>query len=65
MIDKAEALARCQDLVALARARGADAADAAFRGESADSISVRLGALEDASRSESEGIGLRLFAGRR
>lgn len=65
MIDKDGALARCQELVALALKHGADAADAAFRGESSESISVRLGELEDVSRSESEGIGLRVFVGRR
>ena len=65
MIDKDGALARCQDLVALARKKGADAADAAFRGEASESVSIRLGQLEDVSRSESEGIGLRVFAGRR
>lgn len=65
MIDKHRALARCQELVALARSKGADAADAAFRGESSESVSVRLGALEDVSRSESEAIGLRVFVGQR
>lgn len=65
MIDRDGALARCQELVALACKQGADAADAAMRGESSESVSVRLGALEDVSRSESEGIGLRVFVGRR
>ncbi len=65
MIDKDGALAQCQELVALARRHGADAADAAFRGESSESVSVRLGRLEDVSRSESEGIGLRVFLGQR
>ena len=65
MIDKNGALARCQELVALACKQGADAADAAMRGESSESISVRLGELEDVSRSESEGIGLRVFVGQR
>lgn len=65
MIDKDGALARCQELVALALKHGADAADAAFRGESSESVSVRLGELEDVSRSESEGIGLRVFVGQR
>lgn len=65
MIDKDEALARCQDLVALARKQGADAADAAMRGESSESVSIRLGKLEDVARSESEGIGLRVFIGQR
>ena len=65
MIDTKEALAQCQELVALACQRGADAADAAMRGESSESVSVRLGQLEDVSRSESEGIGLRVFIGQR
>ena len=65
MIDKDGALSQCQELVALARRKGADAAAAAFRGESSESISVRLGKLEDVSRSESEGIGLRVFIGRK
>ena len=65
MIDKDGALGRCQELVALALKQGAHAADAAYDGESSESITVRLGALEDVSRSESEGIGLRVFLGRR
>lgn len=65
MIDKHAALTRCQELVALARKRGADAADAALRGEASESVTVRLGQLEDVSRSESEGIGLRVFIGQR
>lgn len=65
MIDQDGALARCQELVALARKLGADAADAVARGESSESVSVRLGALEDVSRSESESIGLRVFVGQR
>lgn len=65
MIDKDGALARCQELVALARRRGADAADAAMRGESSESVSIRLGRLEDVSRSESESVGLRVFVGQR
>lgn len=65
MIDKDGALARCQELVALALKQGADAADAGFSGESSESISVRLGELEDVSRSESEGVGLRVFVGQR
>lgn len=65
MIDQDGALARCQELVALARKQGADAADAVAHCESSESVSVRLGALEDVSRSESEGVGLRVFLGRR
>lgn len=65
MIDAAAALARCQDLLAIARNKGADAADAVARADSSESVSVRLGKLEDVERSESEAIGLRVFVGRR
>lgn len=65
MIDGETALARCQDLIALAIKHGADAADAAARAESSEGVSVRLGALEDVERSESEEIGLRVFVGQR
>lgn len=65
MIDKDQALARCHELVALARRKGADAADAAMRGETSESVSIRLGQLEDVSRSESESAGLRVFVGQR
>jgi PmbA protein len=65
MIDKQSALARCQELVALALRRGADGADAALRGEASESVTVRLGKLEDVARSESESIGLRVFVGQR
>jgi PmbA protein len=53
------------DLVARARAAGADAADAvAVRGDSL-SIAWRHGALEHVERSEGEDIGLRVLIGRR
>ena len=65
MIGPDTALARCQDLVALAREMGADAADAVARASSSESVGVRLGALEEVERSESEEIGLRVFVGRR
>lgn len=65
MIDKNGALARCEELVALARSKGADAADAVAHGESSESVSIRLGKLEDVSRSESESVGLRVFVGQR
>jgi PmbA protein len=42
-------------------ARGAQAGDAVYLASSAESVSVRLGALEDVERSESEHIGLRVF----
>ena len=65
MIDKETALARCQDLVALACKMGADAADAVARANASESVSMRLGHLEEVERSESEEIGLRVFVGKR
>lgn len=59
------ALARCHELVDLARRMGADAAGAVARASSSESVGVRLGALEEVERSESEEIGLRVFVGRR
>ena len=65
MIGPQAALDRCRELVDLAQSMGADAADAVARAATAQSVSVRLGALEDVERSESEEIGLRVFVGRR
>ncbi|MBX7494395.1 TldD/PmbA family protein [Qipengyuania sp. 6B39] len=65
MISSDAAVARCQDLVELARKHGADAADAACRASASESVSVRLGELEEVERSESEEISLRVFVGRR
>jgi len=58
-------LALLHDLVARARAAGADAADAVlFRGTSLE-VTWRLGKPEDLGRSESRDLGLRVFVGRR
>lgn len=65
MIGVDAALARCHELVDLARRMGADAADAVARASSSESVGVRLGALEEVERSESEEVGLRVFVGRR
>ena len=46
-------------------AAGATAADALYAGSSSSAVQVRLGELEDVSRSEGEEIGLRLFVGQR
>ena len=46
-------------------AAGATAADALYAAGQSSSVQVRLGELEDVSRSESEEIGLRLFVGQR
>ncbi len=56
---------RAAALVERARKAGADAADAVYLADSSESLSIRLGKLEDVERSESEHIGLRVFAGRR
>ena len=52
-------------LVERAIAAGASAADAFYNGDRSSGVQVRLGELEDVSRSESEQIGLRLFSGPR
>ena len=52
-------------LVDRARRAGADAADAVYIADASESVSVRLGKLEDVERSESEHIGLRVFIGQR
>jgi len=65
MLTISEACERAADVVARARAAGADAADAVFAADSSQSISVRMGELEDIERSESEELGLRVFVGRR
>lgn len=54
-----------QSLVERGIAAGATAADALYIGERSSGVQVRLGALEDVSRSEGEQIGLRLFDGQR
>src|SRR3546814_10804298 len=61
--DQARALV--EDVVARARRAGADAADVGFSAHAALDVSVRLGALEDVGRSETEDLGLRVFCGRR
>lgn len=61
MLSPAEAQERCEALIARARRAGADAGDAVYLGNASESVSVRLGALEDVERSESENIGLRVF----
>lgn len=54
-----------QDVLAKARAAGADAAEAVFAERRSLSVSVRLGALEEVEREESRDLGLRVFVGRR
>ncbi|HEY6869577.1 MAG TPA: TldD/PmbA family protein [Novosphingobium sp.] len=64
MLDPHAAQDRAAALIDRARRAGADAADAAYLADSAESIQVRLGKLEDVERSESEYIALRAFVGR-
>lgn len=54
-----------ESLVQRALDAGADAADTIYVGSRSTSVQVRLGELEDVSRSEGEEIGLRLFIGQR
>lgn len=56
---------RATALIDRARRAGADAADAAYVADAAESIQVRLGKLEDVERSEGEHISLRVFIGQR
>ncbi|HEX8217049.1 MAG TPA: metallopeptidase TldD-related protein [Allosphingosinicella sp.] len=65
MLTVEQAEARAAALVEAARKAGADAADAVYSGEASTGIQVRLGELEEVSRSEGEEIGLRFFLGQR
>lgn len=65
MLTNDQARDRAHDIVARARAAGADAADAVFAADAALEVSVRLGKLEDVGRSESAELGLRVFVGHR
>ena len=63
MLSPKEAQERCHALIERAIKAGAEAGDAVYIADSSESVSVRLGALEDVERSESEHIGLRVFVG--
>ncbi len=65
MIDPVTAQDRCAQLLDAAKRHGATSADAVASASSSESVSVRLGKLEDVERSESEEISLRVFVGRR
>lgn len=65
MINAVQAQDRCVRLIELAIKAGADAADAVTAASASESVSVRLGALEDVERSEGDEIGLRVFVGQR
>ena len=53
------------DLIAHARAAGADAADAVLASGTALSVSLRLGAVEHLEQEEGRDLGLRVFVGNR
>jgi len=65
MLSVDQARHTAQSLVQRALDAGADAADAIYVGGHSTSVQVRLGELEDVSRSEGEEIGLRLFLGQK
>ena len=65
MLSVSEAEARAASLIESAKRAGADAADVLYVGDASTGIHVRLGELEDVSRSEGESIGLRFFTGSR
>jgi len=54
-----------QDMLAAAKAAGADAAEVVLAERAALSVGVRLGALEEVEREESRDLGVRVFVGRR
>ncbi len=63
--DQPEILNLLGDLIAKARAAGADAADAVLFDSASVSLSQRLGETEKLERSESGDLGLRVFVGKR
>ena len=65
MLDVSEAEGRAAALIEAALKAGADAADVLYIGDASTEVQVRLGELEDVTRSEGEEIGLRFFVGRR
>ena len=65
MLNPDQARDKVEQLVERARRAGADGVDALCIGDSMDNVSVRMGSLEDVSRSEGERFGLRVFLGQR
>ena len=65
MLEPQQAQAIAESLVERGIAAGATAADALYVADRSSGVQVRLGELEDVSRSEGDGIGLRLFNGQR
>lgn len=65
MLDPDHARRIADSLVERGIGAGASAADALYVGEGSSGVQVRLGELENVSRSEGEQVGLRLFDGQR
>lgn len=65
MLDSGKALDAAQRALAAARRAGADCADTIVIGEASQSVTIRMGVLEDATRSEGVELGLRVFVGAR
>lgn len=65
MLTKQAALDRALSLVDNAMKAGADAADSVYVCDGSTDVQVRLGLLEEVSRSEGETIGLRVFLGQK
>jgi PmbA protein len=65
MLSPDQARQVAESLIDRGIAAGATAADALYAGNRSSGVQVRLGELEDVSRSEGEEIGLRLFVGQR
>ena len=63
MLSPNDARDRCEALLQRAKAAGAEAGDTVYLANASQSVTVRLGLLEDVERSEAEHIGLRVFAG--
>lgn len=63
-IDSASLLSRASELIDLAKAAGADQADAVVVRSRSRSVSVRLGKVEGTEASESDDFSLRVFIGR-
>ncbi|TCU27918.1 microcin-processing peptidase 1 [Rhizobium azibense] len=64
-IDSSTLLSRASQLIDLARAAGADAADAVVVRSRSQSVAIRLGKVEGTESSESDDFSLRVFVGRK
>jgi PmbA protein len=63
MLSLDDALMRTTDMCTLAKACGADAADAIYSCDASTSVEMRLGKLEDVQSAVGQGIALRVFVG--